>query len=149
MYWLLYSSHTSHHPSQTPCLPWISYATQKLILDSCKMVQKLPEAFHVAFFQVDNRILLHIVLLKCQIAFLKFTGCDNQALVGCSFKAEIIKIGQSSHKMYSNNIVNFEESRTILDACTKKNVWKFIEGTTYVRVLSTDKSKFLKEFVFG
>ena len=35
------------------------------------------------FFQVYNRILLHIVLLKCQIAFLKFTSCDNQALVGC------------------------------------------------------------------
>ena len=34
----------------------------------------------------DNTILLHIVLLKCphiQIAFLKFTSCDNQALVGC------------------------------------------------------------------
>ena len=33
-----------------------------------------------------NRILLYIVLLKCphvQIAFLKFTSCDNQALVGC------------------------------------------------------------------
>ena len=31
-------------------------------------------------------ILLHIVLLKCphvQIAFLKFTSCDNEALVGC------------------------------------------------------------------
>ena len=30
-------------------------------------------------------ILLHIVLLKCphvQIAFLQFTNCDNQALVG-------------------------------------------------------------------
>ena len=25
----------------------------------------------------------------------------------CSFEAEIIKIGQSSHKMYSNNILNF------------------------------------------
>ena len=40
----------------------------------------------VAFFQVQNRTLLHIVLLKCthvQIAFLKFTSCDNQALVEC------------------------------------------------------------------
>ena len=46
-----------------------------------------------------------------------------------SFEAEIIKIGQSSHKMYSNNIVNFQESTTILNACTKK-VWKLIEGTT-------------------
>ena len=31
----------------------------------------------------------------------------------CSFEPEIIKIGQSSHKMYSNNIVNFQESTTI------------------------------------
>ena len=39
----------------------------------------------------------------------------------CSFEPEIIKIGQSSHKMYSNNIVNFQESTTILNACTKKS----------------------------
>ena len=37
---------TYHHPSLTPCLPWISYATQKLMLDSCKMVEKQSEAFH-------------------------------------------------------------------------------------------------------
>ena len=48
------------------------------------MVEKQSEAFHTFlwhFFQVQNRILLHIVLLKCpdvQIAFLKFTSCDNQ-----------------------------------------------------------------------
>ena len=38
------------------------------------------------FSKFKKRILLHIVLLKCphvQIAFLKFTSCDNQALVGC------------------------------------------------------------------
>ena len=38
----------------------------------------------------------------------------------CLFEPEIIKIGQSSHKMYSNNILNFEESTTILNAHTKK-----------------------------
>ena len=38
----------------------------------------------------------------------------------CSFEREIIKIGQSSHKMYSNNTVNFQESATILNAGTKK-----------------------------
>ena len=38
----------------------------------------------------------------------------------CWFEPEIIKIGQSSHKMYSNNILNFQESTTILNACTKK-----------------------------
>ena len=39
-----------------------------------------------------------------------------------------IKIGQSSHKMYSNNILNFQESATILNT---KKIWKLIEGTTY------------------
>ena len=55
VYWLPYSSHTSYHPSQTPWLPWISYATQKLMLNSCKMVEKQSEAFHTFlwhFFQV-------------------------------------------------------------------------------------------------
>ena len=86
VYWLPYSFHTSHHPSQTLCLPWISYATQKLMFDSCKMLQKQSEAFHRFlwhFFQVKNGILLHIIFLKCQIAFLKSTRCDHQALVGC------------------------------------------------------------------
>ena len=35
------------------------------------------------FSKFTHRILLHIVLVKCQIAFLKFTSRDNQALVGC------------------------------------------------------------------
>ena len=48
-----------------------------------------------------------------------------------SFAPEIIKIGQSSHNMYSSNILNFQESMTILNACTK-NVWTLIESTTYV-----------------
>ena len=43
----------------------------------------------------------------------------SNSYCSCSFESEIIKIGQSSHKMYSNNIVNFQES-TILNACTKK-----------------------------
>ena len=48
----------------------------------------------------------------------------------CSFEPEIIKIGQSSYKMYSNNIVDFQESTTILNTCPKK-VLKLIECTTY------------------
>ena len=39
----------------------------------------------------------------------------------CSFEPEIIKIGESSHKMYSNNIVNFQKSTTILNAILKKS----------------------------
>ena len=41
------------------------------------------------------------------------------------FEAEIIKNGQSSYKMYINNILNFQESTTITYAC-KKKVWKYI-----------------------
>ena len=33
--------------SLTDCLPWISYASQKLMLDSYKMVQKQSEAYHM------------------------------------------------------------------------------------------------------
>ena len=58
------------------------------MLDSCKMVEKLSEAFHTFlwhFFQVQI-FLLYIVLLKSphvQIAFLKFTSCNNQDFIGC------------------------------------------------------------------
>ena len=49
----------------------------------------------------------------------------------CSFESKIIKIGQSSYKMYSNNILNFQDSTKILNACTKK-AWKLIKGTLYI-----------------
>ena len=39
----------------------------------------------------------------------------------CSLEPEIRKIGQSSHKMYSKNIMNFQASTTTLNACTKKS----------------------------
>ena len=45
-----------------------------------------PSIRFCGIFQVENRILLHIILLKSphvQISFLKFTSCNNQALVGC------------------------------------------------------------------
>ena len=60
-----------------------------------------------------------------------FSRVYSNCFCSCSFEPEIIKIGQSSHKIYSNNILNFQESTTILNACTKK-VWKLIEGTTYI-----------------
>ena len=47
----------------------------------------------------------------------------------CWFEPEILKINQWSHKMYSNKVLNFQES-TILNAHTKK-VWKLIVGTLY------------------
>ena len=60
-----------------------------------------------------------------------FSRMYSNCCCSCSFEREIIKIGQLFHKMYSNNILNFQESITILNACTKK-VWKLIECTTYI-----------------
>ena len=48
----------------------------------------------------------------------------------CRRSFEIIRIGRSSHEMYSNNIVNFQESTSILNAHTKE-VWKLIACTSY------------------
>ena len=53
----------------------------------------------------------------------------------CPFEAEMIKIGQLSHKMYSNNILNYQESTTILNAYTKK-VWKLIVCTSYSKTVT-------------
>ena len=36
-----------------------------------------------------------------------FSRVYSDSCCSCSFEPEIIKIGQSSHKMYSNNILNF------------------------------------------
>ena len=47
-----------------------------------------------------------------------FSRVYSNYCCSCSFEREI---DQSSHKMYSNNIVNFQESSTILNACTKKS----------------------------
>ena len=36
-----------------------------------------------------------------------FSWVYSNSYCSCSFEPEVLKIGQSSHKMYSNNIVNF------------------------------------------
>ena len=51
-----------------------------------------------------------------------FSRVYSNCCCSCWFEPEIIKIGQSSHNMYSNNIVNFQESTTILNAHTKKSL---------------------------
>ena len=51
-----------------------------------------------------------------------FSKVHSNCCWSCSFEREVIKISQSSHKMYSNNILNFQESTTILNAWTKKSL---------------------------
>ena len=140
MYWLSFSSHTSYHPSQTPWLPWISYATRKLMLDSCKIVQKQSEAFptflwHFSKFKTEFYCISFF--LPSRLHFWNsplwqsdFSRMYSNCYCSCSFESEIIKFCQASHKMYINNILNFKESSTILNAHTKK-VLKRIVCTSY------------------
>ena len=69
----------------------------------------------------------HIFVYTCGYTTV---GCIPISVVAVHLTLKSYKIGQSSHRMYSNNILNFQESTTILSACTKK-VWKLIEFTTY------------------
>ena len=62
-----------------------------------------------------------------------FSWVYSNCWCSCSFEPEIIKIGKSSHKMYRNNILNFQESKRILNAHTKK-VWKLIVCTSYILI---------------
>ena len=48
-----------------------------------------------------------------------FSKVHSNSCCSCPFEPEIIK---SSHEMYSNNILNFQESMTILNACTEKSL---------------------------
>ena len=77
-----------------------------------------------------------------------FSRVYSNCCYSCSLEPEIIEIGQPSHKMYSNNIVNFQECTTMLNACTNKG-WKPIECTTYVGLRNQWKCfTFLRLFFF-
>ena len=71
-----------------------------------------------------------------------FRRVYSNCCYSCSFKSEIIKSSQSPHKMYSNSILNFQESTTILNAHTKK-VWKLIVCFSYENQLLLFTSHFI------
>ena len=60
-----------------------------------------------------------------------FSRVYSNSSCSCSFESEIIEICKSSHKMYSNDIQNFQECTTILNAHTK-NVEKLIVCIAYI-----------------
>ena len=142
MYWPPYSSHASHHLSQTPCLPWISYATKKLMLDSCKMLQKQSEAFHTFlwhfFPSLKHNFIANLsskvssrpdcIFEIHQLWQSGFSRVYFNCCCSCSFEPEIIKISLSSHKMNSNN----SEISRVYDnfKCPHENVWKLIVCTS-------------------
>ena len=111
------------------------------------MVEKQSEAFHtwhsVVFFPSLKQNFIAYRSSKVssrsdwifeihQLWQSDFSRVYSNCCCSCLFEPEMVKISQSSHKMYSNNILNFQESTTILSICTKI-VLKLIECTTYKR----------------
>ena len=145
MYWLPCSP--PHLPSSlTDYLPFLnllchSKTDARLMQDCRKAVWSIPYVSVAAFFPSLKQNFIAYLSSKvfsrpdCIFEIHQqwqsgFSRVYSSCCCCCSLEPEIIKIGQSSHKMYSNNIVNFQESTTILNVRTKK-VWKLIEGTTY------------------
>ena len=95
-------------------LPWISYATQKLMLDSCKMVEKQKHSirFCAIFPSLKHNFIVYrsskvssrpaCIFEIHQLWQSGFSRVYSNCCCSCLFEPEIIKIGQSSHKMYSN-----------------------------------------------
>ena len=112
------------------------------MLDSCTMAEKQREAFHTFLWHFFSSLKQNFIAYRSskvssrpdcifeihQLWQSGFSKVYSNCWCSCSFEPEIIKIGLSSHMMYSNNILNFEESTTILNVCTKKSL---IECTTY------------------
>ena len=98
------------------------------MLDSYKMLQKQSEAFHAFHWHYFQQNFIAYRSSKVSDFIFEinqqwqsgFSRVYSNSLCSCWFEPEIMKIGQSSHKMYSNDIVNFQESTRILNAHTKK-----------------------------
>ena len=153
MIWFPFSSHTSHHPSHTPWLPWISYATQKLMLDSCKVLQKQSEVSHTFLWHFFPSLKQNFIAYRpskvssrpdCifeihQLWQSGFSRVYSNCCCSCSFEPKMIKIGQSSQKMYSNNILNFQESTTILNPCKKSLETYWMHRVYILLAIALDK----------
>ena len=142
MYWLPYSSHTSHPPSQTPCLEslmplknWCSIharcskSSLKHSIRFWGIFPSLKQNF-IAYRSSKVSSSPDCIFEIHQLWQSGFSMVYSNSCCSCWFEPEIINIDQSSYKTYSNNIVNFQESTTILNTHAKK-AWKLIVCTSY------------------
>ena len=88
------------------------------------MVRKLSVSFFPSLkqFYCISSSLPDCIFEIHQLWQLGFSRVYSSCCCSCSFEPEIIKIGQSSYKKYNNNIWNFQESTTLLNAWTKTSV---------------------------
>ena len=130
MYWLPYSSHTSLTDS-LPSLNLLCHlkTDARFLQDGRKIVWSI-QYFSLAFFPSlkqksiayrSSKVLDSIFEIH-QLWQSGFSSVYSNSCCSCSFGPEIIEIGPSSHNIYSNIILNFQESTTILIAHTKKRL---------------------------
>ena len=142
MYWLPYTSQlpSLSHTDSLPSLNLLCHSKTdaRFMQDGKKTVWSIPHVSVASFSSLKHNFIAYrsfsrpnSIFETYQLWQSGFSRVYSNSYCRCSFEPEIIKNGQSSHKMYSNNILNFQESTTILNACTKK-VWKLIEGSTYI-----------------
>ena len=95
------------------------------------MLQKQSEAFHTFLWYFFPSLKQNFIAYRSskesdcifeihQLWQSDFSRVYSNCCCSCSFEPEIIWISQSSH-MCSNNILNFQESTTILNTYTKKS----------------------------
>ena len=84
-------------------------------------------AWHFSKFKTEFYFISFFLSPDClfdihQLLQSGFSRVYSNSCSSFSFAPEMIGIVRSSYKIYSNNILNFQESKTILNACTKKNL---------------------------
>ena len=151
-------------PDSLPSLNLLcnSKTDARFMQDCRKAVWSIPYVVSVAFFPslkqnfIANRSSKVSSCPDCifeihQLWQSGFSRVYSNSYCNCSIEPEIIKNGQSSHKMYCNKILNFQESTPILNACTK-TTWKLIECTTYILecLRSMDfPFRYTREFIYS
>ena len=132
MFWLL-----PHLPSSlTDSLPSLNLLCHlktdaRFVQDGQKAVWSIPNVSVAFFLSLKQNFIAYrsskvssrpdCILEIHQLWQSDFSRVYSNSCCSCSYEPEIIKISLSSHKMYSNNIVNFQESMTNLNVCTKKD----------------------------
>ena len=134
--------HSNPNPlaNQIWSIDFLTPPTPLIIQDALKAVWSIPYVSVTFFPSLKQNFIAYrsSKVSPCPYCIFKihqlwqsgFSRVYSNSCCNCSFEPEIIKIGQSFYKMYSNNILNCQESTTILNACTKK-VRKLIESTAY------------------
>ena len=108
------------------------------MLDSCKMLQKqsvgsIPyvsveffpslEQNDIAYRSSKVSSLPDFIFEIHQLWLSGSSRVYSNRCCSCSFELKIIEIGQSFHKMYNNNLQDFQESTTILNTKSLETYW--------------------------